>query len=142
MYMWTHRFTVRSGDRPNVVDLTEQVRVAVRALGDGLLHVFLPHATAGLALMELHSGSEPDLLERLESLLPRDLAYRHRHGTPGHGRDHLLPALISPALVLAVEGGRLQLGTWQSLVLVDTNGDNLEREVWLTFLGGGSGGPP
>lgn len=118
------------------MDLTERVNAEIAGLGDGLLHVFLPHATAGLALMELGSGSDPDLLDRLEEWLPRADIYRHRHGSPGHGRDHVLPALISPALVLAVEGGRLRLGTWQSLVIVDTNGDNAVRTVQLSFIGG------
>jgi secondary thiamine-phosphate synthase enzyme len=132
--MWFHEFEVRTGAQPAVVDLTDRVNQAIAGRGDGLLHVFLPHATAGLALIELHSGSEQDLLERLEALLPRDAPYRHRHGAPGHGRDHLLPALIPPALVLAVRDGRLDLGTWQSLVIVDTNGDNAVRSVRLSFI--------
>ena len=132
--MWTHSFEVTTGHRPEVVDLTQRVNAAIVGRGDGLLHVFLPHATAGLALIELGAGSEHDLLMHLESLLPRDEPYRHRHGADGHGRDHLLPALISPALVLAVHGGRLDLGTWQSLVLVDTNVDNPVREVRLSFI--------
>ncbi len=134
--MWTHKLSVRTGDRPSITDLTARVEEAISGLGDGLLHVFLPHATAGLALMELGSGSAPDLLDRLDELLPADERYRHRHGYPGHGRDHILPALISPSLVLAVLGGRLDLGTWQSLVLVDTNGDNPVREVRLSFISG------
>jgi secondary thiamine-phosphate synthase enzyme len=134
--MWTHAFDVHTGDQPAVVDLTERVNAALAGRGDGIVHVFLPHATAGLALIELHSGTDPDLLERLEALLPRDAPYRHRHGAPGHGRDHLLPALISPALVLAVRNGRLDLGVWQSLVLIDTNVDNRVREVRLSFLAG------
>ena len=134
--MWSSEFTIHTGEKPVVTDLTERVNAAVADLGDGLLHVFLPHATAGLALMELGSGSDPDLLDRLEELLPRADVYRHRHGSPGHGRDHVLPAFISPALVLAVRNGRLDLGTWQSLVIVDTNGDNPERTVRLSFIGG------
>jgi secondary thiamine-phosphate synthase enzyme len=134
--MWAQTFEVETGDQPAVVDLTDRVNGLIRGLGDGLLHVFLPHATAGLALIETGSGSEADLLDRLESLLPRDRHYRHQHGAPGHGRDHLLPALISPAIVLAVRGGRLDLGVWQSLVLVDTNVDNRSREVRLSFLAG------
>jgi len=105
--MWTHAFEVRTGDRSAVVDITERVNELLAGRGDGLLHVFLPHATAGLALIETASGSEPDLLERLELILPRDAPYRHAHGAAGHGRDHLLPALMPPALVLAVRGGRL-----------------------------------
>ncbi len=134
--MWTMQFEVRTGNKPVVYDLTGDVNEAINGLGDGLLHVFLPHATAGLALMEVGSGSDLDLLDRLVSLLPPTEPYRHRHGTPGHGRDHVLPALISPALVLAVRGGRLDLGTWQSLVIVDTNGDNPVRTVKLSFLAG------
>jgi secondary thiamine-phosphate synthase enzyme len=125
-----------TGDRPSVVDLTAQVNTAIAGLGDGLLHVFLPHATAGLALLEIGSGSEQDLLDRLDALLPRGERYRHAHGAAGHGRDHLLPALIGPAVVLAVRDGRLELGVWQSLVLVDTNVDNPVREVRLSFLRG------
>lgn len=134
--MRTHEFEVRTGRGPAVVDLTERVNEALAGSGDGLVHVFLPHATAGLALIELGSGSEEDLLDRLEALLPREGHYRHRHGSPGHGRDHLLPAFISPAIVLPVRGGRLHLGTWQSLVLVDTNVDNPVRTVHLSFLPG------
>jgi secondary thiamine-phosphate synthase enzyme len=134
--MWTHSFEVRTGTRPAVVNLTEQIAALVRDRGDGLLHVFVPHATAGLALIESGSGSEPDLLERLQHLLPADAAYRHRHGAEGHGRDHLLPAFINPFLVLAVRDGRLDLGTWQSICLVDTNVDNPVREVRLSFVAG------
>ena len=134
--MWTTSFEVRTGQQPAFVDLTRRVNDALSGLGDGLVHVFLPHATAGLALMELGSGSEHDLRERLEALLPADAPYHHRHGTAGHGRDHVLPALISPALVLPVRAGRLDLGTWQSLVLVDTNVDNPVRTVRLSFLPG------
>ena len=134
--MWTHAFQVETGDEPAVVDLTERVNQLLAGRGDGLLHVFLPHATAGLAIMETRSGSERDLLGRLDALLPRTTAYGHAHGSPGHGRDHVLPALISPALVLAVRDGRLDLGIWQSLVIVDTNVDNRVREVRLSFLAG------
>ena len=134
--MWTTELEIRTGDAPAVVDLTDRVNAEIAGRGDGLLHVFLPHATAGLALMELGSGSDPDLLDRLDALLPRTERYRHSHGSPGHGRDHVLPALISPALVLAVRGGALQLGAWQSLVLVDTNGDNPVRRVQLSFIEG------
>lgn len=104
--------------------------------GDGLLHVFLPHATCGVALMETGSGSEPDLEEALERLLPRDDRYRHRHGSVGHGGDHLLPAFVSPSLVLPVDGGRVALGTWQSVVIVDPNRENRVRTVRLSFLPG------
>lgn len=117
-----------------LADLTGHVADFCRDLGDGLLHVFAPHATAGLALIELGSGTEEDLGELLERLLPRDDRYQHRHGAPGHGADHVLPAIISPSLSIPVLGGRPALGTWQSLVLVDTNGDNPRRQVRLSFL--------
>lgn len=120
-----------------VVDLTDRVRdFAAASGGDGLLHVFLPHATAGLALMETGSGSEEDLDATLERLLPRDDRYTHRHGSVGHGGDHLLPVFVAPTLTLLVEDGRLVLGTWQSIVLVDPNRENDVRRVRLTFIQG------
>jgi secondary thiamine-phosphate synthase enzyme len=134
--MWTHAFEVQTGSESVVVDITERVNRALAGQGDGLLQISLPHATAGLALMETGSGSERDLLERLDALLPLNAAYRHKHGSAGHGRDHLLPVLVSPALVLAVRDGRLDLGVWQSLVVVDTNADNEVREVRLSLLAG------
>ena len=118
-----------------VVDLTDRAAEFCRSFGDGLLNVFAPHATAGVALMELGSGSEADLGELLDRLLPRDDRYRHRHGSPGHGADHLLPVLVSPSLTIPVLDGRLQLGTWQQVVLVDTNADNPTREIRLSFVG-------
>ena len=120
----------------HLTDITSKVEEFCRSLGVGLLSVFVPHATAGVALMETGSGSEADLDELLGRLLPRDERYRHRHGAKGHGADHLLPVLISPSIVIPVEGGRLQLGTWQSLVLVDFNDDNPQRRVRLSFLAG------
>lgn len=126
--------SVHTGSRL-VTDVTPLVASFCAQRGDGLCHVFAPHATAGLALMELGSGSEGDLEDLFEGLLARDDRYRHRHGSPGHGRDHLLPALVSPSLVLAVEAGRVLLGTWQSVVLVDPNADNPERSLRLSFLG-------
>jgi secondary thiamine-phosphate synthase enzyme len=119
-----------------VADLTADVTAFCRGRGDGLLSVFAPHATAGVALMELGAGSEADLEELLDRLLPRDGRYRHRHGAPGHGADHLLPVLISPSLTIPVLDGRPLLGTWQSIVLVDLNRDNPRRRVRLTFLAG------
>lgn len=119
-----------------VVDLTDRVEAFAASGRDGLLHVFVPHATAGVTLMETGSGSEGDLEELLERLLPRDDRYVHRHGAMGHGGDHLLPVLVSPSLVLAVEGGRLVLGTWQRVVLIDPNRDNDIRRVRLSFLAG------
>ena len=119
-----------------VTDITEQVARFCSGRGDGLLSVFAPHATAGVALMETGSGSEADLAELLGRLLPRDDRYRHRHGSPGHGGDHLLPVLVSPSLVIPVMGGRPALGTWQRVVLVDPNDDNPARTVRLSFLAG------
>jgi secondary thiamine-phosphate synthase enzyme len=119
-----------------VVDLTNAVERFCSGRNDGLVNVFAPHATAGLALIEVGSGSEGDLADALANLLPRDDRYRHRHGAQGHGADHLLPALVSPSLSIPVLRGRPQLGTWQSVVLVDTNGDNPHRQVRLSFLGG------
>jgi secondary thiamine-phosphate synthase enzyme len=103
---------------------------------DGLLHVFLPHATAGLALLETGAGSDTDLADHLDVLLPRDDRWRHRHGSPGHGADHVLPAIVSPSLTVPVDDGRLALGTWQSIVVVDTNIDNPRRILRLSFLAG------
>ncbi len=118
-----------------VLDVTARVRAfAAEAGGDGLLHLFVPHATAGLALMETGSGSEGDLEALLERVLPRDDRYGHRHGSVGHGGDHLLPVLVSPSLVLAVEGGDIVLGTWQSVVVVDPNRENDVRRLRLSFL--------
>lgn len=119
------------------MDITDRVRdFAHETAEDGLVHVFLPHATAGLALMETGSGSEQDLEEAIGRMLPRDDRYVHRHGSVGHGGDHLLPAFITPSLTLPVEGGRLVLGTWQSVVLVDPNRENDIRRVRLGFLSG------
>lgn len=119
-----------------LVDLTGEVAAFCDGRGDGLLHVFAPHATAGLALLELGSGTEEDLAELLARLLPRDDRYRHRHGAPGHGADHVLPAIISPSMSIPVLDGLPVLGTWQSLVLVDTNEDNQRRQVRLSFVPG------
>ncbi|MDP8923970.1 MAG: YjbQ family protein [Chloroflexota bacterium] len=118
------------------VDLTQAVADFCRPLGDGLVNVFAPHATVGLALIELGAGSEADLEEALGRLLPRDDRWVHRHGSPGHGADHVLPVFISPTLVLPVLGGRPALGTWQHIVLVDTNRDNPVRKVRLSFIPG------
>jgi len=119
-----------------LTDLTDHVAGFCRSLGDGLVHVFVPHATAGVALMELGSGSEADLAALLDRLLPRDDRYRHRHGSPGHGADHLLPVLVNPSLSIPVVAGRPLLGTWQSVVLVDLNADNPRRRVHFSFLAG------
>jgi secondary thiamine-phosphate synthase enzyme len=132
----TTTFTIDTGGR-RLVDVSDRVRrFATEAGGDGLVHVFLPHATAGLALIETGSGSESDLEDALDRLLPRDDRYRHRHGSVGHGGDHLLPAFVTPSLVLPVQGGVVELGTWQSVVVVDPNRENDTRTVRLSFLGG------
>ncbi|GAB3181765.1 YjbQ family protein [Micromonospora purpureochromogenes] len=128
--------TVRTGSRPTVQDITAEAERFVAGQGDGLLHVFVPHATAGLAIIETGSGSDDDLLRALDDLLPTDDRWRHRHGSPGHGRDHVLPAFVPPYATLPVLDGRLALGTWQSLTLVDTNGDNPTRQVRFSFLAG------
>jgi len=120
--------------RARIVDLTGDLERFCAGRGDGLVSAFVPHATAGLALMEIGSGSESDLLAALDRLLPRDDRYRHAHGTRGHGADHLLPALVGPSLTIPVLAGRVALGTWQSLVLVDLNLDNPHRHVRLSFL--------
>lgn len=117
-----------------VTDLTHEVNQFCRGRGDGLCQVFVPHATAGVALIETGSGTEPDLADALERLLPTQDIYRHRHGSLGHGRDHVLPAFVSPSLTLPVLGGIPALGTWQSVVLIDPNGDNPRRQVRLSFL--------
>jgi secondary thiamine-phosphate synthase enzyme len=120
--------------RNRIVDLTGELAQFCSDRGDGLVSVFVPHATAGLALMETGSGSADDLVAALDRVLPRDARYRHAHGSPGHGADHLLPALVSPSTTIPVLGGRMALGTWQSLVLVDLNVDNPRRQVRFSFL--------
>jgi secondary thiamine-phosphate synthase enzyme len=112
------------------------VRSFCRGRGDGLCNVFVPHATAGVAVIETGAGSDDDLLDTLERLLPRDDRYRHSHGSPGHGADHVLPAIVAPSVTIPVAEGGLLLGTWQSVVLVDLNRDNPRRSVRLSFLGG------
>ena len=132
-------FQFRTGDRAQVRDLTGSCAkfLANHAeSGDGLLNVFVPHATAGLAILETGAGSDDDLLNALDDLLPREDRWQHRHGSAGHGRDHVLPALIAPSITVPVLAGELQLGTWQSICLVDTNIDNAVREVRLSFLAG------
>ncbi|MGS2586528.1 YjbQ family protein [Streptomyces hebeiensis] len=128
---------ITTGTEEAVTDLTGDCEAFLRdtAAGrDGLLNVFVPHATAGVAVLETGAGSDDDLLAALRTLLPPDDRWRHRHGTPGHGRDHVLPALVPPHATLPVIDGRLELGTWQSVCLVDTNKDNANRQVRLSFL--------
>jgi secondary thiamine-phosphate synthase enzyme len=134
--MHSTELSVRTGARECILDLTGQAADFVAELGDGLLAVFVPHATAGLAILELGSGSESDLLEVLARLLPVGAHYRHAHGAPGHGRSHVMPAFLAPSVVVPVLGGHLTLGTWQSLALVDLNVDNPSRTVRLTFVEG------
>jgi len=123
--------------RSNFVDITEAVnRFVAEAGGDGLVNVFVPHATAGLALIETGSGSESDLAGAIDRVLPRDAGYAHRHGSPGHGADHLLPAFLSPSVSIPVVDGAVALGTWQSIVMVDLNADNPTRKVRLSFVAG------
>jgi secondary thiamine-phosphate synthase enzyme len=128
--------TVQTGTRPAVRDITAEAAAFVSDEGDGLLHVFVPHATAGIAIIETGAGSDTDLLATVDDLLPADDRWRHRHGSPGHGRDHVLPALIAPYATLPVVGGRIALGTWQSVCLVDPNADNAIRQVRFSFLPG------
>jgi secondary thiamine-phosphate synthase enzyme len=122
--------------RETFTDLTATVREFCRPLGDGLVNVFVPHATAGLALIETGAGTEEDLGTVLDRLLPHDRPWRHSHGSPGHGADHVLPAFLSASVMIPVDGGRPALGTWQHVVLIDTNRDNPQRTVRLTFIAG------
>lgn len=135
--METQVVAIRTGSR-HLTDLTSEAErfCAAAGAGEGLLSLFAPHATCGLALLELGSGSEADLEELMGRLLPRDDRYRHAHGAPGHGADHLLPVLVTPSMVVPVVDGRLALGTWQSLVLVDWNEDNPDRQVRFSYVGG------
>lgn len=136
--MHSTEIEVRTGREPAVRDLTKEAESFLAGAGanDGLLHVWVPHATAGLAILETGAGSDDDLLAALDDLLPRDDRWRHRHGSSGHGRDHVLPALLPPYASVPVLGGALMLGTWQSICLVDTNVDNPVRRVRLSFLAG------
>jgi secondary thiamine-phosphate synthase enzyme len=122
--------------RRRIVDLTDTVREFCAGHEDGLCSVFVPHATAGVAIIETGAGSDDDLIDTLESLLPRDDRYRHEHGSPGHGADHVLPALVAPSVTVPVQDGQPLLGTWQSVVLVDLNRDNPRRSVRLSFING------
>jgi secondary thiamine-phosphate synthase enzyme len=137
--MQSRELRLHTSGATTIVDLTDACADFVSEVAggsDGLLNVFVPHATAGLALMELGSGSEDDLRATLDRLLPRDDRWRHEHGSPGHGADHLLPSLIAPSLTIPIVDGTLALGTWQSVALVDPNRDNPERRVRLSFVAG------
>jgi secondary thiamine-phosphate synthase enzyme len=134
MHSETHGF--ETGGSDVVLDITSTCATFVRDRGDGLLHVFVPHATAGIAILETGAGSDDDLLATLEDLLPADDRWRHQHGSAGHGRSHVMPALVPPYATIPVDHGRLALGTWQSICLVDLNVDNRHREVRLSFLEG------
>jgi secondary thiamine-phosphate synthase enzyme len=139
--MHTKEIQIRTGSAEVVHDLTAECERFVTdpagpAAAEGLLHVWVPHATAGLAVLETGAGSDQDLLATLRELLPPDRRWQHRHGSPGHGRDHVLPALLPPYATVPVVDGRLALGTWQSICLVDTNVDNPVRRVRLSLLPG------
>jgi secondary thiamine-phosphate synthase enzyme len=134
--MKTTELTLETGRTRGLFDLTDSCARFVAGEGDGLLNVFVPHATCGLVVMELGSGSDLDYLDALDRLLPRDDRWRHRHGSSGHGADHVVPAFAPPSIGVPVLGGRLALGTWQSIALVDTNVDNPRRTVRLSFIPG------
>ena len=134
--MKSTRLSVRTGTEPGFTDLTPLCSRFVEGEGDGLLSVFVPHATAGLVIMELGAGSDDDAMDALDRILPRDDRWRHRHGSPGHGADHVLPLLAAPTLTVPVIGGVLALGMWQSIALLNPNADNSERTVLLSFLAG------
>lgn len=127
-------FTIQTGHEASIVDITSESATFVADRGDGLLNVFTPHATAGIAIIEVGAGSDADLLDAIARILPSDDSlYRHSHGSPGHGSDHVLPAWIAPSVVVPVVDGRLMLGTWQSIVLVDPNRDNPTRTIRLSL---------
>lgn len=132
--METEVITIRTGHHPTVADLTAAAAEFVTDRGDGLLNVFVPHATAGLAIIETGAGSDDDLLAALDDVLPTDDRWRHRHGSAGHGRDHVMPAFIAPSVTLPVLAGKIALGTWQSICLIDPNADNPTRQIRLSFL--------
>ena len=133
--MRTETFTIETGRSKTVVDITGEVAAFIAGEGDGLVNVFVPHATAGIAIIETGAGSDADLLDAIDRILPPDDGlYRHRHGSAGHGADHVLPAWIAPSIVVPVVNGRLALGTWQSIVLVDPNRDNPRRTIRLSML--------
>jgi secondary thiamine-phosphate synthase enzyme len=134
--MRSETYRVHTGSTSVVHDITRECADFVASYDDGLLHVFVPHATAGLAILETGAGSDDDLLAALDDLLPADDRWRHRHGSPGHGRSHVMPALVPPYAIVPVLHGQLALGTWQSICLVDLNVDNPDREIRLSFMEG------
>jgi len=134
--MRSHTFTVETGHSRGTFDITGEVSAFVSGKGDGLVSVFVPHATAGVAIIEAGAGSDADLMDSIDAILPRDDRYRHRHGAEGHGADHVMPPFVAPSVTIPVEDGRLALGTWQSVLLVDPNLDNPRRRVCLDFIQG------
>jgi secondary thiamine-phosphate synthase enzyme len=137
--MRTEVIRVATGSREAVQDITGECEdfLARTRAADGLLHIFVPHATAGIALIELGSGSDVDLLDAMRALLPKDDRWAHSHGSLGHGRSHVMPALVPPYATIPVVGGKMALGTWQSVAVVDLNVDNVVRQVRLSFIDGG-----
>lgn len=134
--MKTGVISVSTGRSRGVFDITAAAAEFVKGEGDGMLNVFVPHATAGIAIIETGAGSDDDLMSIIDDLIPRVDRYRHRHGSPGHGADHVMPGLVSPSTTVPVIAGSLALGTWQSILLVDPNADNSDRKVRFSFLGG------
>lgn len=134
--METEIISLDTGSARGTFDLTQAIAGFVAGKGDGLVSVFAPHATAGIAIIETGAGSDQDFFDAVDTLLPRDDRYRHQHGSPGHGADHVLPGFVAPSVTIPVEDGRMALGTWQSVVLVDPNADNPSRRVRLDFLSG------
>lgn len=132
--MDTQLIQLQTGSQPAAIDITAEVAAFVAGKGDGIVQVFCPHATVGVALIETGAGSDADLLDIIDHMLPPDFRWRHVHGSPGHGADHVLPAFISPSLTVPVIDGQLALGTWQAVVLVDPNQDNATRQIRLSFL--------
>jgi secondary thiamine-phosphate synthase enzyme len=132
----TAQLTIETGSKRGLFDVTRECANFVNGEGDGLLNVFVPHATAGVVIMELGAGSDADLMTRLDELLPRDDRWRHAHGSRGHGADHVLPLVVPPSVVVPVVNGQLQLGTWQSIALLDPNPDNSSRKLLLSFVAG------
>ena len=134
--MDSNLISVHTGSRRGAFDITAEVAAFVTGRGDGLVSVFVPHATAGIAVLEVGAGSDLDVMDAVDDMLPRDNRWRHSHGSYGHGADHVLPAFVSPGTTIPVIGGSLALGTWQSVVLIDPNEDNHQRQVRLSWVAG------